>query len=159
MDAACEELGLDLDSLTNEDLDGIAEQHGVLLPTALEGDDVHDRLHKDPVNERIQRSGIDKPLDEAILDLKNQGRLLSASCKSASAFGTKGKGKGQQPSRCKNPAHIAGAVHVLAMLQRCVFVTQKEIETEYEKQFRTYMQGMQAWTGTHFQVGLTSCFF
>jgi hypothetical protein len=37
------------------------------------------------------------------------------------------------------------------MLQRCVFVTQKEIETEYEKQFRTYMQGMQAWTGTHFQ--------
>jgi hypothetical protein len=45
------------------------------------------------------------------------------------------------------------------MLQRCVFVTQKEIETEYEKQFRAYMQGMQAWTGTHFQVGLTSCFF
>ena len=72
VDAACEELGLDLDSLTNEDLDGIAEQHGILLPTALEGDDAHDRLHEDPVSERIQRSGISKPLDEAILDLKTQ---------------------------------------------------------------------------------------
>ena len=40
------------------------------------------------------------------------------------------------------------------MLQRCVFVTQKEIETEYEKQFRAYMQGMQALDGNAFPSGV-----
>jgi hypothetical protein len=40
------------------------------------------------------------------------------------------------------------------MLQRCVFVTQKEIETEYEKQFQAYMQGMQALDGNAFPSGV-----
>ena len=50
-------------------------------------------------------------------------------------YGTKGRGKGQQPKRKNNPAHVAGAIAVLKALSKEVAVPMQVLIQRYNGEF------------------------
>ena len=58
-------------------------------------------------------------LGTAIAELKSRfDRLARSKGGDPATYGTKGQGKGQQPKRKNNPAHVAGAIAVLKALNK-----------------------------------------
>ena len=83
-------------------------------------------------------------LGTAIAELQRRfDRLARTKGGNPGTYGTKG-GKGQQPKRKNNPAHVAGAIAVLKALSKEVAVPMQVLIQRYNDEFGRWMAHVQS---------------